>query len=368
MLTKSERRLTKRLIGLLERGDYVSLTSILMEMTASLAIQVWPEQWLHQEVLKSLGRKIPNQFLFDYLKHLDSPEYLSQDGVNAEPNLYYLSDVYLTRLGLKPSSRVCVSRSELVDLSLYCEKHGLKFLLAPYKIVQEYDLGKGMHSNKARKLVTLTSAGDGMYILYIGKQYLKVLLLWCADLLDIHFLTGMILGYPECCCKFYEDNFVAAKEKYQGDFILLSVNSSGIKTRLPHQTNNVGRYFGYGLVYHFPCSYSCRNTIDQIEKILRTVESDDQEVAVAYREKLKKPILYTEYDGIYCFPESTAVNSHQLSYNPLNFLSTNYLSHFHSVVEGGGLIEFNQSSIAIVNKAEKRKHLCPSEAFLFQFE
>jgi len=103
---------------------------------------------------------------------------------------------------------------------------------------------------------------------------------------------GRILGFPECCTDFYMDRIKDAK--VHPDFI----RESHINTRGKHNhlINNCfydsDLDFASSLVFHFPCSYSCRESIVRAKRLLGKIRDWMPDEAALMERRLKMPVIY----------------------------------------------------------------------------
>ncbi len=103
---------------------------------------------------------------------------------------------------------------------------------------------------------------------------------------------GRILGFPECCTDFYKDRIKDVK--IHPDFVYEShVNTKG---KHDHHINNCfydsDLDFASSLIFHFPCSYSCKESIALAKRLLDHINNWMPEEAALMERRLKMPVIY----------------------------------------------------------------------------
>ncbi len=148
---------------------------------------------------------------------------------------------------LKPVVRQGFYSHELEKVKEFCQKNNLFLELSPYKIIMEgenySDQGKKVDKNHPQ----------GMFFVYISKNQKSALLANLYETKGDHYNLGLALGYPECCCKFYQEQFekgnLAPEFNNYNDLI-------NIKNRKTDQA----------IISHFPCSSNCQKSIELAQK------------------------------------------------------------------------------------------------------
>jgi hypothetical protein len=156
-------------------------------------------------------------------------------------------EVELLLRDLKPVVRQGFYPSELEKIKEFCQKNNLFLEVSPYKVIME---GEG-YSDKGKKV----SKDDpkGMFFVYISKNQEKALLANLYETRGDHYNLGLALGYPECCVKFYCEEF----EKGNVAPELESYNPL-IDFRKRKDDACV--------ISHFPCSPDCKESVKLAEK------------------------------------------------------------------------------------------------------
>jgi hypothetical protein len=115
------------------------------------------------------------------------------------------------------------------------------------------------------------------------------------------------LGIPACCSDFYTENIDAARG-IQNDLFPFSFKNTKDVYPFNVWTNITSQYFGYGLTSYFPCSFNCSHTADLAKASFDLLDSVDVSFASNFLRYQKMNYLYTEYDGVFAFEDSTYEN------------------------------------------------------------
>ncbi|MCK4589427.1 MAG: DUF483 domain-containing protein [Nanoarchaeota archaeon] len=149
--------------------------------------------------------------------------------------LYLLKD-------LKPVVRQGFYPHELEKVKQFCEKNNLFLELSPYKILME----GSNYSDKGTRMSKDHS--QGMFFVYISKNQKQALLANLHETKQDHYNLGLALGYPECCAKFYQEQFKKGNlaPEHQNYHPLIDIRK---------------RKTDQAIISHFPCSPNCQKSI-----------------------------------------------------------------------------------------------------------
>ncbi len=230
-----------------------------------------------------------------------------------------LEFIYLVH-DVKPCCRFIIDQKDFLNIKDLCNKHSLNYSLSDFKILMETDKDKNF-SNKGVR-IDIQDKKPGFLIIYISKnhdhqkanEY---------EYLNNHYNLGLTLGYPECCCKFFQNNYPIQSKKHN-DYIMPALKNSK-DFILPFQTNILARYFDYTLLNHFPCNFNCKASIEQANRHLGLIKELDLQLHNKLLDKLKCTAIYTEYDGThllynYHFKDNT------LTFKEVSSTTENHLS------------------------------------------
>jgi hypothetical protein len=191
--------------------------------------------------------------------------------------------------------------------------------MSDFKVVKQ-DKEK-VYSDKGIK-VPIDSEQKGYFFIYVSKNKETAEKAKELEKNNKHKELGVLLGYPECCSEFFEENYKEESEK-ENDFTLASLkNSDGFQ--FPFYANIASRHFDLALLNHFPCNYNCKHSIELAKKHLEIIEKDDKEAAEIIKGMLKGAVLYTN-EGVFLlrYPE---LENNRLYYKGLMGTKNNQLS------------------------------------------
>jgi hypothetical protein len=212
---------------------------------------------------------------------LDELQAICGSYIKALDVLYVIED-------LKPVSRVMVNEEGYLPLVDLLKKNKLVFERADFKI-QKMD--KTNYSDKGQKLpMNFEKKGD--YFLYISKS--KDMAAKAKELegKEDHIEFGKILGYPECCVKFFNQEF-PQESKGNNDYVYPALrNSEGF--RFPFFNNVVARHLDLNLISHFPCNFNCKASIEIGKKNLECIKKISPDISIMSIGMLKGGVLYNK--------------------------------------------------------------------------
>jgi Uncharacterized protein conserved in archaea len=118
-----------------------------------------------------------------------------------------------------------------------------------------------------------------------------------------HKTIGNLLGYPECCCETFQDNWINKKIAdpcYEAAVntkdAILDKETVYVKGH-PH-LNTMLRYFGLKIIPFFPCSYKCSNAVEVSKLWLEVMESIDSEATLQLKYLLDQPLTWSLSNSI----------------------------------------------------------------------
>lgn len=116
------------------------------------------------------------------------------------------------------------------------------------------------------------------------------------------YTQGILLGYPECCCRFFRDVWLKG---YHDPIWQAALNSSIVhkesnymKMRVPGLASPVLRFLGIRIAFHIPCSFNCLKTLDIAKERLKMVEEINPGLAGKIVQLLSMPMSWDCYHGI----------------------------------------------------------------------
>jgi hypothetical protein len=223
-------------------------------------------------------------------------------------------DVIYVMEGAKPVSRLIHPEKNTAFLE-FLKNNCLHYELSDFKILKHIDSTRG-YTDKGIK-IPKDDKREGDFFIYISKSSSLAKKAKKLEEENSHVEFGKLLGYPECCCRFFEKNIEEASKATNDLSIHTFKNSKGIV--FPWQNNNCLRSFDISLISHFPCSYKCEETKKLAEKNLKVIEKYDKDICNYFRSALKSATIYSEGVGIYSIPRFKAIPL-GIEYQPLSVI------------------------------------------------
>lgn len=188
----------------------------------------------------------------------------------------------------KPAARILVKESDKEKIRVFLEQKGLITRTSDFKLLKTDDMP---YSDSGIK-IEVDDKREGYVVFYVAKKEEL-----CENIKNIeeknnHYELGIALGYPQCCALFFQKTF--GKET---DLTLQTLkNSEGF---IFDFHNNIAlRHFDLSLLFHFPCSFECKESIKHAVKHLDLLQEDDCEKAVITEGMLKGAVLYSSSNVI----------------------------------------------------------------------
>jgi len=297
----------------------------------------------------SLNNSMLTHLSHDYTSYLDrlvvTPNSIDRKCVSPPQD----TETILFHLGIKSALRICVPETQLSGVINFCANSNAVFFVAPYKIEQLMDVGKGGYSNRFGRFMPLDASEEGDLIVYIAREVETAVLLWLSETLGLHGSVGRLLGYPECCIEFYGRNVHLTNANFQGDFILLSLAETLPAPPYPFYTNNLLRYFDMFLISHFPCSYWCRQSCFLARSNLRHLKRCDAQRAAILRSRLLSSVLYTDCEGVFSFADAEYIEDESFLYRSEHVLGTTAHSRLSMALKESNRVVCTPTRLAVYN-------------------
>lgn len=123
-----------------------------------------------------------------------------------------------------------------------------------------------------------------------------------------HDTVGELLGFPDCCRDFFNEDWVTSGIKdpmYEiscnsGNAEMIDDNPGHIRINDPNPGACVlWRYFGISFITHMPCSWDCEESIEIARQRYRVMaENGFEEAADAINAWMDQPFTWSAYHGI----------------------------------------------------------------------
>lgn len=175
-------------------------------------------------------------------------------------------EIILALRGFKVS-RLTLALKDAVELQRIL---GVPLVCGSHLVEAQRDPALPYFSNLAVKLPIATGdiqklGSEQAIDVYVSLDWRFAAICWALDRRD---KAGEFLGIPECCRRWFSDNWQVCAEEFEGDlaFFCLKTWLKGGVVRIPAATNPYAVYLGGSLLGHFPCSPFCTATMAVAEK------------------------------------------------------------------------------------------------------
>src|SRR3989344_3787926 len=157
--------------------------------------------------------------------------------------------------GVKPCARILVFEDELEKAMNFLNDNKISAAVSDFKVLKQTAQNE-FYSDKSVK-IDKNSKQKGHFFVYLSKnrEAAKKARLMEED--NSHKELGLLLGYPKCCCEFFEKNF---NEKNTDLTLKTLENSDGHE--FPLYANIAARHFDVSLLSHFPHNFQCKPSIE----------------------------------------------------------------------------------------------------------
>jgi len=141
-----------------------------------------------------------------------------------------------------------------------------------------------------------------------GKTKESVMKFKEADEKGNHYKIGELLGFPECCQKFFQEYFVekqdidpifpSAKNTDNSEYIQKQNKEIVVLKHTDFEALQVLRYFGFRITSHLPCSMDCERTKEKAELWKETMKDMDLGAYNILKEILNMSFKWDANNGI----------------------------------------------------------------------
>ena len=240
-------------------------------------------------------------------------------------------DVIYVLDGKKPCSRIIVSEEKIPETRNILENLGLKISISDFKIKKESDYLRG-YSDKGF-ILDKNSSEKGNFFVYISKSHEFAEKAKILEEKNDHISLGKILGYPDCCVKFFSDNFPEESKK-KNDYVFPALKNSSVR-KFPFENNIAIRHMDISLLSHFPCSFNCEKSAEIGKRNLNVIQKISPQVSEIFEKMLKCPVIYTEDEGIFIL-QNAKLSENKIGYGTFIASSQgrlhNHLANNHEIL------------------------------------
>ena len=222
-----------------------------------------------------------------------------------------LNIIYVAE-GVRPLTRFLITTDKVPALGQFLKKAGLKMLLSELKTFDEFGMKR---------------------MIYISKDPALCWKALTAELTGDHAALGKLLGYPECCIKFFIENYEKASNLHD-DFTLLSLANSKSESFSPLMNISL-KYFDSAFINHYPCSFDCSCSLELAKRSAGCIERCAPQLYTHMMDELQTAVIYSDDTGVHAL-SGVGTDEQSLTYDGVRLTSPN---DFHNLLEKGNKIE-----------------------------
>ena len=199
--------------------------------------------------------------------------------------LYVIEDI-------KQCARILVFEDELNKVIDFITETNAYAFVSDFKVLKQNTQSE-FYSDKSTKLPK-NPPEKGHFLVYVSKDKEMAEKAKLMEENNKHKELGLLLGYPECCCNFFVNNF---DEKNTDLTLKILQNSNGYE--FPFYTNIAARHFDVSLLSHFPHSFDCKPSIEIAKNNLKIINKTSQPLVEMFSKVLHSVVIYTIEEGIF---------------------------------------------------------------------
>ena len=201
----------------------------------------------------------------------------------------------------KPCARILVFEDELNNVINFLKDNRINAAISDFKVIKQTAQSE-FYSDKSVKIAK-NSEQKGHFFVYLSKGRETAEKAKLAEERNNHFELGLLLGYPKCCCEFFENNF----DGKNTDLTLKALeNSNGYG--FSFYNNIAARHFDVALLSHFPHSFECKPSIKIAKDNLKIIKKHSQQLAIMFSGILQGVVIYTMEEGIFLLRKYEKIN------------------------------------------------------------
>lgn len=242
--------------------------------------------------------------------------------------------------GIKPVARMSFFENTVSRVEDFCKDNNLSIEISDYKVLLGFNES---YSTKGKK-IPIDSPIKGYLFVYLSKSAEKAARAKELEEHGDYFEFGRMLGYPECCARFFVKNREEELKK-RNDYVMPAIHNSFTNV-FPFHTNIFGRYIDISLLSHCPCSFDCRHSATLGKRFLVALRKNDREVAAQFEDLLKSVVIYSD-DGIFL------LNNYRIQKNVVEFsdvISTKQNPLFELLQKNRKLKILGRNKFAVANR------------------
>ena len=202
----------------------------------------------------------------------------------------------------KPCARILVFEDELNKVINFLASQKIYNFVSDFKVLK-HNIQSEFYSDKSMK-IQKNALEKGHFFVYLSKDKEIVEKAKLMEENNAHKELGSLLGYPECCCEFFEKNF---SDNITDLTLAILENSDGYE--FPFYTNIAARHFDISLLSHFPHSFECKPSIEIAKNNLRILQKKSQQITEIFLKILQSVVVYTNNEGILLLRKYEKINN-----------------------------------------------------------
>ncbi|MBI3035350.1 hypothetical protein HYY71_03430 [Candidatus Woesearchaeota archaeon] len=204
--------------------------------------------------------------------------------------------------GIKPCARILVFEDELNKVNDFLNEKNIFTAVSDFKALKHAAQSE-FYSDKSVK-IPKNDARKGYFFIYLSRNKETAEKAKLMEAKSNHLELGLLLGYPKCCCEFFQRNF----NENNADLTLKALeNSNGCE--FPFYTNIAARHFDVSLLSHFPHSLGCMPSIEIAKNNLKMMQKHAEQVAGMFSGILKSAVIYTMEEGVFLLRKHEKVDN-----------------------------------------------------------
>lgn len=189
----------------------------------------------------------------------------------------------VSRLNLYPAQLPVVQR--------WCRERRLAVELSAYA-VEEFICpeGKGHWSNMGRR----SELSRGVRFCYLSERAEDARAAREAEAGEDFspMVMARLLRIPACCAEFFVEHKDRAVERYADDYALLTTGATVGAGPHPWEVNYLAQYFGFSLIHHYPCRWSCPATLARARDSLALVGAVSAQWAATFAREVPGVVVF----------------------------------------------------------------------------
>ncbi len=243
--------------------------------------------------------------------------------------------------GTKPCARILVFEDELSKIINFLNKNKIYASISDFKVIKQ-NLQSEFYSDKSVK-IPKDFAQKGYFFIYLSKNKEIAEKAKIMEENSDHKELGVLLGYPKCCCEFFENNF----NEDNVDLTLKTLeNSNG--NEFPFYNNIAARHFDVALLSHFPHNFDCEPSMGIAKNNFKTIQKYSKQLATFFLTILQSVVIYTIGEGVFSLRKYEKIGN-EIIYNDILTTSKAKLYYLLSSNKKLEIIDKNSFSVGDVN-------------------